>query len=80
VGATYKKRPGLTVQDEPERPTILEYSAEGADGDLLITDYEFGLLGRKYVLRQTDMRPARSTDHRSAIQVLNSGSITRRVK
>jgi hypothetical protein len=64
VGAKFKIRPGLNVRDESGRPSILEYHAEDADGDLLMTDYEFGLLGRNYVLRlrQTGLRPARSTE------------------
>jgi hypothetical protein len=64
VGAKFKIRPWLNARDESGRPPILEYHAEDADGDLLMTDYEFGLLGRNYVLhlRQTGLRPARSTE------------------
>jgi len=64
VEAKFKIRPGLNARYESGRPPILEYHAEDADGDLLMTDYEFGLLGRNYVLRlrQTGLRPARSTE------------------
>ncbi|EGZ21098.1 hypothetical protein PHYSODRAFT_255368 [Phytophthora sojae] len=41
---------GSTPQ-QPVRASILDYHAEDNDGDLLMSDYEAGLLGREFVLR-----------------------------
>ncbi|EGZ25892.1 hypothetical protein PHYSODRAFT_256052 [Phytophthora sojae] len=66
VGATFKITSVLKAQasetPESEQASIQDYHAEDQDGDLLITDYDLGLLGREYVLRLklTGLRPARS--------------------
>ncbi|OWY93104.1 hypothetical protein PHMEG_00037622, partial [Phytophthora megakarya] len=39
----------VSIQDEPL--AIQDYHAVDADGDLLVTDHEAGLLGREFVLR-----------------------------
>ncbi|EGZ18086.1 hypothetical protein PHYSODRAFT_331950 [Phytophthora sojae] len=61
VGATFKILPALEAQAKTEKPPIMDYHAEDADGDLLMSDYEL-LLGRAYVLRLrlTGLRPIRS--------------------
>jgi hypothetical protein len=40
-----------TERSALNEPPVLEYHAEDSDHDLMITDYEAGLLGREYVLR-----------------------------
>ncbi|EGZ13526.1 hypothetical protein PHYSODRAFT_246104 [Phytophthora sojae] len=61
VGATFKILPALEAQAKTEKPPIMDYHTEDADGDLLMNDYEL-LLGRTYVLclRLTGLRPIRS--------------------
>ncbi|EGZ15567.1 hypothetical protein PHYSODRAFT_333806 [Phytophthora sojae] len=66
VGATFKIIPVLKAQasetPESEQASIQDYHAEDQDGDLLMTDYDLGLLVREYVLRLklTGLRPTRS--------------------
>ncbi|EGZ24380.1 hypothetical protein PHYSODRAFT_325503 [Phytophthora sojae] len=66
VGATFKIIPVLKTQasetPESEQASIQDYHAEDQDGDLLMTEYDLGLLGGEYVLRlkRTGLRPARS--------------------
>ncbi|GMF34065.1 unnamed protein product [Phytophthora fragariaefolia] len=64
VGAKFKVVPSLDVQEVSGCPPILEYHAEDTEGDLLMTDHEFDLLGRNYVLRlrMTGLRPIRSSE------------------
>ncbi|GMF47682.1 unnamed protein product [Phytophthora fragariaefolia] len=64
VGAKFKIVPSLDVQEISERPPILEYHAEDTKGAILMTDHEFDLLGRNYVLclRMTGLRPVRSSE------------------
>jgi hypothetical protein len=42
---------GPTERCAVNEPPVLEYHAEYSDHDLMMTDYEAGLLGREYVLR-----------------------------
>ncbi|GMF36878.1 unnamed protein product [Phytophthora fragariaefolia] len=60
----YQLSVDLDVQEVSGRPPILEYHADDTEGDLLMTDHKFDLLGRNYVLRlrMTGLRPVRSSD------------------
>ncbi|GMF57087.1 unnamed protein product [Phytophthora fragariaefolia] len=64
VGAKFKVVPSLAVQEVSGRPPILEYHADDTEGDLLMTDHEFDLLGRNYILRlrMTGLRPVWSSE------------------
>ncbi|GMF29230.1 unnamed protein product [Phytophthora fragariaefolia] len=70
VGAKFKIVPSLDVQEVSGRPPILGYHAEDTEGDLLMTDHEFDLLGRNYVLRlrMTGLRPVRSSEGSSTVE------------
>ncbi|GMF32016.1 unnamed protein product [Phytophthora fragariaefolia] len=67
VGAKFKIDPIRVVQEVSGRPPILEYHVDDTEGDLLLTEHEFDLLGRKYVLRLriTGLRSVRSIEESS---------------